>query len=167
MTPEEVVLLYDYNSWANRRLLDASSALSTEQFIQPLGSSFSSVRDTLAHICGAEWLWMERFQGGSPSALLEVSQFPDLASLRAHWTPQEQSLRTFVGTLTQQHINGVMKYQTLKFGEYQNPMWQSLQHLVNHGSYHRGQITTMLRQHGAQSVLTDLIHFYRAASAGA
>lgn len=169
MTPEEVVLLYDYNAWANHRLLDAASALSAEQFVAPLGSSFSSVRDTLAHICGAEFIWMERFQGRSPASLPDVTQFSDVASLRAQWTEQEQSLLGFVRGLTQDAINGVMEYRTFKFGQYRNPLWQSLQHVVNHGTYHRGQVTTMLRQHGAQPILTDMIHFYRerAAAAGA
>jgi uncharacterized damage-inducible protein DinB len=169
MTPEEFVLLYDYNSWANHRLLDASSALSNEQFLKPLGSSFSSVRDTLAHICAAEWIWAERFQGRSPSAFPDISQFSDVGSLRAHWATQERSLLAFVRTLTQEKIDGVMEYQTMKFGAYRNPMWQSLQHVVNHGTYHRGQVTTMLRQHGAQPLSTDMIHFYResATSVGA
>jgi uncharacterized damage-inducible protein DinB len=169
MTPEEVVLLYEYNAWANHRLLDAASALSAEQFVAPLGSSFSSVRDTLAHICGAEFIWMERFQGRSPALMPDVTQFPDVASLRAQWTEQEQSLLGFVGGLTQDTINGAMEYRTFKFGQYRNPLWQSLQHVVNHGTYHRGQVTTMLRQHGAQPILTDMIHFYRerATAAGA
>jgi len=63
----------------------------------------------------------------------------------------------------------VFEYNTLKFGVYRNPLWQSMQHLVNHGSYHRGQITTLLRQLGAQPILTDLMHYYRekATAAGA
>jgi uncharacterized damage-inducible protein DinB len=169
MTPEEVVLLYDYNAWANHRLLDAASLLSAEQFVAPLGSSFSSVRDTLGHICGAEFIWMERFQGRSPASMPDVTRFADVASLRAQWTEQEQSLLGFVGGLTQDTINRVMEYRTFKFGQYRNPLWQSLQHVVNHGTYHRGQVTTMLRQHGAQPISTDMIHFYRerAAAAGA
>ena len=74
MTPEEMKVLYDYNAWANRREMEAASALTTEQFTKPLGSSFSSVRDTLAHIFGAEWVWLERFQGRSPSSLPDGSQ---------------------------------------------------------------------------------------------
>jgi uncharacterized damage-inducible protein DinB len=54
-----------------------------------------------------------------------------------------------------------MEYQTLNFGAYSNPLWQSLQHLANHGTYHRGQISTLLRQLGTKPILTDLIHFYR------
>ena len=161
MTPEEIRLLYDYNAWANRRELDAASALTAEQFTKPLGSSFSSVRDTLAHICGAEWIWLERFQGRSPASLPDTTQYKDLASLRAHWDELEARLLKFVRGLTQSDLDRVIEYKTLKFGVYKNPLWQSMQHVVNHGTYHRGQITTMLRQHGAQPVATDLMHFYR------
>jgi uncharacterized damage-inducible protein DinB len=169
MTSEEIGFLYDYNAWANHRSLDAASALSTEQFTKPLGSSFGSVRDTLAHIFGAEWAWLERFQGRSPSSLPEAAQFPDLASLRERWSEHEGRLLNFVRNLSQDDLNRVMEYKTLKFGVYHNPLWQSMQHLVNHGTYHRGQVTTLLRQLGAQPILTDLMHFYRerASAAGA
>lgn len=167
MTPEEIRSLYDYNAWANRRALDAASALTPEQFSKPLGSSFSSVRDTLAHICGAEWIWLERFQGRSPSSLPDTTQFADAASLGSHWAGQETRLLDFVRGLTQTDLDRVLEYKTLKFGVYKNPLWQSMQHVVNHGTYHRGQVTTMLRQHGAQPILTDLMHFYRERAVAA
>jgi uncharacterized damage-inducible protein DinB len=165
MTPEEMCLLYDYNAWANRRVLEAASALTNEQFTKPMGSSFSSVRDTLAHIWGAEWVWLERFQGRSPTSLPDTAQFKGLASLREKWAEQEARLLAFVGKLTSEDLNRVMEYKTLKFGVYRNPLWQSMQHLVNHGTYHRGQVTTLLRQHAAQPLLTDLMHFYRERAA--
>jgi uncharacterized damage-inducible protein DinB len=167
MTPEEMRLLYDYNAWANHRELDAASALTPEQFVKPLGSSFSSVRDTLAHICGAEWIWLERFQGRSPSSLPDTTQFSEVAGLRAHWDELEARLLKFARGLTQSDLDRVLEYKTLKFGVYKNPLWQSMQHLVNHGTYHRGQVTAMLRQHGAQPILTDLMHFYRERAVAA
>jgi uncharacterized damage-inducible protein DinB len=169
MSPEDMRQLYDYNAWANRRAMEAAAALTPEQFTKPLGSSFSSVRDTLAHIYGAEWIWLERFQGRSPASLPDVNQFTNLASFRERWLEQEARLLGFVRGLTQADLDRVMEYKTLKFGVYQNPLWQSMQHLVNHGTYHRGQVTTLLRQLGAQPILTDLMHFYRerATAAGA
>lgn len=164
MSPGEMQQLFDYNAWANHRVMAAAEKLTNEQFLKPLGSSFSSVRDTLAHICGAEWIWLERFQGRSPSALPKVGEFNDLASLRTHWLGQEQGLLAFVGSLTQSDLDREMEYKTLKFGVYRNPLWQSMQHVVNHGTYHRGQVTTMLRQLGAAPILTDLMHFYRERS---
>ena len=69
--------------------------------------------------------------------------------------------------VTQADLDRVMEYKTLNFGVYKNPLWQSMQHLVNHGTYHRGQVTTLLRQLGAAPILTDLMHFYRERSAAA
>jgi uncharacterized damage-inducible protein DinB len=167
MMPEEMRVLYDYNAWANHRSLDAASSLAAEKFVQPMGSSFGSVRDTLAHIFGAEWIWLERFQGRSPASLPDTTQFKDAASLRERWSEHEARLLGFVRGLTQTDLDRVMEYKTLKYGVYRNPLWQSMQHLVNHGSYHRGQVTTLLRQLGAQPILTDLMHFYRERSVAA
>jgi len=161
MSPQEIQLLFEYNSWANHRTMGAAEKLTSEQLTQPMGSSFTSVRDTLAHIYGAEWIWLERFQGRSPSALPDVTQFSDVATLREPWLEHEERLLIFVRALTQSDLDRVMEYKTLRFGVYQNPLWQSMQHVVNHGTYHRGQVTTMLRQLGAQPILTDLMHFYR------
>ncbi|HZP18325.1 MAG TPA: DinB family protein [Terriglobales bacterium] len=161
MFPEEIRQLYDYNAWANRRSLAAAEKLSDEQFTKPLGSSFSSVRDTLAHIYGAEWIWLERFQGRSPSGLPDVKQFADIATLRASWLQHEEKLLGFIRGLSQSDLDGILEYKTLKFGAYRNPLWQSLLHLVNHGSYHRGQVTTLIRQLGGEPLFTDLIHYYR------
>jgi uncharacterized damage-inducible protein DinB len=169
MTPQEMRMLYDYNAWANRRSLEAASALTAEKFVQPMGSSFGSVRDTLAHIWGAEWIWLERFQGRSPSSLPDAAQFPDMAGLRERWDELEARLLGFVRGLGQADLDRVFEYKTLKFGVYRNPLVESLQHLVNHGTYHRGQVTTLLRQLGAQPIASDLMHFYRerATAAGA
>ncbi len=167
MTPNELHLLFTYNDWANKRALQAASTLTPEQFTKPLGNSFSSVRDTLAHLYGAETIWLQRFHGESPSAFPDLSQITDIASLQAKWNPIAADLLNFVSNLTQPDIDRVVEYKTMKFGVYSNPLWQSLQHVVNHGTYHRGQITTMLRQLGAQPVLTDLMHFYRERASAA
>jgi uncharacterized damage-inducible protein DinB len=164
MSPAEIHQLYDYNAWANRHSLAAAEKLKPEEFTKPLGSSFSSVRDTLAHVYGAEWIWLERFKGRSPDALPNVTEFQDLASLRERWFEHEQRLLGFARGVTQSDLDREMEYKTLKFGVYRNPLWQSMQHLVNHGTYHRGQVTTMLRQLGAEPILTDLMHFYRERS---
>jgi uncharacterized damage-inducible protein DinB len=167
MTPHDMQLLFTYNDWANKRALQAVSTLTPEQYTKPLGNSFSSVRDTLVHMYGAENVWLQRFKGSSPSAFPDGSQFTDIASLEAKWNPAAADLLNFVSGLTQEDIDRVVEYKTMKFGVYSNPMWQSLQHVVNHGTYHRGQITTMLRQLGAQPLATDLMHFYRERAVAA
>ena len=167
MSPEEMRVLFDFNAWANQRALNAASALTPEQFTRALGSSFSSVRDTLVHICSGEWVWLERFEGRSPAAFPDLHHLDTVSALREHWLGQEAGLLSFVNGLAQQDLDRILEYRTFKFGTYRNPLWQSMQHVVNHGTYHRGQVTTLLRQLGAQPLLTDLMHFYRERSAGA
>ena len=167
MTPNELQLLFTYNDWANKRAIQAASSLTPDQFTKPLRNSFSSVRDTLAHLYGAETIWLQRFQGESPSAFPDLTQITDIAALESKWNPIAADLLNFVSNLTQPDIDRVVEYKTMKFGVYSNPLWQSLQHVVNHGTYHRGQITTMLRQLGAQPILTDLMHFYRERATAA
>ncbi|MCL4524360.1 MAG: DinB family protein, partial [Acidobacteria bacterium] len=141
--------------------------LTTEQFTRDLGSSFPSVRDTLTHIMGGQWIWLERWQGRTPTKLPAATDFPDLTSLRKRWSEVETDLLAFVNGLTAERLASVSEYKTLTAGTFKSPLWQMLQHLANHGTYHRGQVTTMLRQLGAKSVSTDLSFFYRERGAAA
>jgi len=161
MNVEDFRLLYDYNSWANRRTLDSCAALSEEQFTRDLGSSFRSVRDTLAHICGVEWLWLERWHGRSHNALPQVAEFSNLETLRRRWDEVERNLLDFVASLTPEDIQRIIQHKTTQGVPQAAPLWQMLQHLVNHGTYHRGQVATMLRQLSAKPISTDMIYFYR------
>jgi uncharacterized damage-inducible protein DinB len=167
VTPELLRTLFQYNAWADRRLLDACAALTNEQFTRNLGSSFSSVRDTVAHLYGAEWVWNERIQGRSPSALVSGAGFPDLESIRAKLEEMDQHYIEYVSKLTPQDLERVMRYKSFSGDEFSNPLWQSLHQLTNHASYHRGQIVTMLRQLGVKPVSTDLIGYYREQAAAA
>ena len=167
MNAEDIRTLYAFNSWANHRSLDSCAALSNEQFTRDLGSSFKSVRDTLVHILGAEWVWLERWHGRSQTSLLPAQDFSDLASVRARWEEVERDLTDYVASLTEEDVARGYEYKTTQGVPQAAPAWQMLQHLVNHGSYHRGQIATMLRQLGAKPQGTDLIGFYRQRAAQA
>jgi|SRR5690242_517710 uncharacterized damage-inducible protein DinB len=167
IAPEDLRTLFAYDAWANRRMLDACGALSAEQFTRGLGSSFPSVRDTLAHILGAQWIWLERFRGRSPSTLPGGEQFVDLAALRARWTQFEGELLSYVNGLTAADLERSFDYRDLKGSAHRNVLWQTLQHLANHGTYHRGQVTTLFRQLGAKPISTDMIGFYRERAAQA
>lgn len=162
MTPEQMRFLYDFNAWANHRVLDAAAALSAEQFTKDLRSSFPSVRDTLAHIYGAEWVWLERWHGRSPTALPPGSDFADVAGLRAKWAELEAAQKKYVAAVTPADLDRAIEYRNFKGQPFAYPLRAMLQHVVNHGSYHRGQVTTMLRQLGVKALSTDLLRYYDA-----
>jgi uncharacterized damage-inducible protein DinB len=167
MSPEVIRQLFVYDAWANRRSFGACAALTPEQFTRDLGSSFPSVRDTLAHIVGAHFIWLERFHGRMSAGLLPPSQFPDLASVTARSEQLQQELTDYVNQLSAQDLAETFEYRDLKGNAHKNLRWHILHQLANHGSYHRGQIATLLRQLGVKPVSTDFIVFHRERAAAA
>jgi uncharacterized damage-inducible protein DinB len=168
MNLEQLRTLVDYNYWARDRLLDAVEPLSPDQFTRDLGNSFSSIRDTVVHLYGAEWIWCARWEGEPPQSLPDPSGFPDLASIRRAWTEQERRVRAVLERLGEDGIGRPIEYRTMDGRPQAQIFWQMLQHLVNHGSYHRGQVTTLLRQLKQPPPKSmDLITFYREQAATA
>ena len=161
MNLKDLRTLVDYHYWARDRTLDAAAALTPDQLTRDMGGSFRSVRDTLAHLYAAEWAWCSRWNGVSPTAF--PAEMPaDVAAIRAKWSELESDVRAVLDRMGEHGVDQAIEYKMLSGEERTSIFWQMLQHVVNHASYHRGQVTTMLRQLGAappQSM--DLITFYR------
>src|SRR5436853_6130591 len=160
MNKEDIQLLYSYNRWANATVLKSVAPLSAEEFSGKIGGSFPSVRETLVHILGAEWIWLRRWKGTSPTALLSAAEFPDLNSIKARWPDIEGEQMDFVSQITDASLKEPLKYVNLKGQTYQYPLGRVMQHLVNHGSYHRVQVTNFLRQLVAEPVRTNVLVYF-------
>ncbi|HZR23423.1 MAG TPA: DinB family protein [Vicinamibacterales bacterium] len=164
MNVQDLQTMLDYHYWARDRVLEAVDTLSSDQYNRDLGNSFKSVRDTLTHIYAAEWAWYERWQGRVVTALVSSDRFADLASLKSAWAEHETKMRAFVNAIGD--VNRVIEYKLLSGAPGASPIWQMVQHVVNHASYHRGQITTMLRQLGVKPPQSlDMIAYYRGLEA--
>lgn len=161
MTRVDLTFLFAYNRWANARTLDAVARLTPDQFTRDLGNSFPSVRDTLVHIHGAEWIWLERWKGTSPSRALSPEDFPDVTVIASRWKNVEAEQSAFLADLADADLVKPLEYANLKGERFTAPLGRLMQHVINHSTYHRGQITTMLRQLGASPVGTDLVTFLR------
>src|SRR5215472_15874159 len=162
MTYDDLGLLVDYNYWARDRILDAVSALTPEQFSQPLGNSFSSIRDTIAHICDAESIWIRRWNGEQPIGFQNPERILDAAAAREEWARLERQMRQVLERLGPEGAELTIEYKDMRGAQRSEVFRQMVQHVVNHGTYHRGQVTTMLRQLGATPPrYMDLIVFYR------
>jgi uncharacterized damage-inducible protein DinB len=162
MNLQDLRTLLDYHYWARDRMFEALQPLTDEQADRDMGNSFRSIRDTVTHLYAAEWAWYSRWQGTSPTALLPSDAFADLAAVRVAWAEQEAKVRAFVEDLGESGTTRVFEFKLLSGQPGAAPFSQMLQHVVNHASYHRGQVTTMLRQLGAQPAKPlDMIAFYR------
>jgi uncharacterized damage-inducible protein DinB len=160
MTKDDIQLLFECDRWANNRVLQAVSTLSAEEFTRDLG--FRSVRDTLVHIIGGEWIWLAYWKEppDSPSSLADLrthrdvlfkpDAFPNLAAVNLRWTEVEKQQTEFVSQLTNQLLETLLPFRTTQVS-----LAHLMQHLANHSTYHRGQVALMLRQLNAKPLATD------------
>lgn len=157
---DEIRELYEYHRWANGRMLDAVANLEREQFVQPVGGSFGSVQGTLTHMLAADWVWLQRWRGTSPTAFPDWD-VPTFEALRARWAEVEADQAAFVEGLESDDLYRMVAYRNLAGTPGDNELWQLLRHVVNHATYHRGQITVLLRNLGHGAPSTDLVLWYR------
>jgi uncharacterized damage-inducible protein DinB len=162
MTKGDIQLLLEYDRWANNRVLQAVSTLSTEQFTHDLGGSFPSVRDTLVHIIGGEWIWLAYWQQPSPSpafltdlrkrrdALFNPNAYPNVTAVQLKWAEVEKEQARFVNRVTNKSLQEMLPFRTTKIS-----LAYLMQHLANHSTYHRGQVALMMRQLDTEPLATD------------
>jgi uncharacterized damage-inducible protein DinB len=159
MHPDTVREVLRYNTWANTRALDAVARLAADQFTRVLGGSYPSVQATLTHILWAEWVWLERWQGRSPKELFAPEEFPSVSDLIARWSQVQGTQEKFVQSLTPEDLQQVLRYTNRKGEVWEYALWRMIYHVVNHSTYHRGQVINMLRLLGAEPATTDFLEF--------
>ncbi len=160
MTLHEIKTLHAYNSWASNRLFDALATMTPEQYTQDMKGSHGGIHTTLIHMVGAEKLWLERFHG-APQPFLTVATATSLTELKTIWEKIGYDTAKWLGMMTDKKLTETFTFKTLKGDQFTHIFWQAFQHVVNHSTYHRGQVITMMRQLGVKPPTTDLSLFYR------
>ena len=154
-SPDEVTRLFAYNRWANARAFEGAAALTAEELSRSVGGSFTSILGTLTHLVGAEWVWLERWHGRSPRAL--PSDFTSLNDLRERLTAVEEGQKGVLAGLTPERLASKITYVNFAGQTWTYALGEAMVHLVNHGTYHRGQVATLLRQLGKKPLSTDYL----------
>jgi uncharacterized damage-inducible protein DinB len=160
MTVTEIRTLFEYDEWATDRTMESVSSLPESKYQENLKSSHGGIHGTLAHVCWADALWLARWRG-SPTPRSAVDEMPTLDSLKKQWKSYRADLGTFLGGLTDVRLATPLSYSDTKGNKHEEPLYQQMLHKINHSSYHRGQVVTMLRQIGHKPIGTDLIAFFR------
>ena len=166
MNKNDILTLVDYNYWANARVLNAAAKLAPDQFIAPAGLSHGSVRGALVHILGAEMVWRLRCaEGVSLSALPNENDFPAVEVLRERWLDEEQKMRAYLNSLSEEALYQTVQYKTTKGVPHENVLWNLLAHVVNHGTQFRGEAGVALTAYGQSPGDLDLLLFFREKTA--
>lgn len=163
MTADEARELFRYNAWANRRIFDGAASIPEDQYRRDLKSSHGGIHGTLAHLVWAEQLWLARWRGSPNPAVPQGQDLRSLAEVRERWEAVEADRNAWLRDFTDARLADTVRVQPTTGGEFVHRFRDMFRHLVNHSSYHRGQVVTLLRQLGHRPPSTDLILFYREA----
>ncbi|HEY8599362.1 MAG TPA: DinB family protein [Thermomicrobiales bacterium] len=158
MRVSDIQDLFDYNAWANERLVTAAAALTAAEFAAPTRFPRASLRGCFLHILNAARFHLGQWQGGQPRAALTEGDCPDVASLATQMARDEAMLRAFLKTLTDADLDQLC---TISFGDdYDSvtaPLWKLMVHIVNHGTQHRSDAAQMLTELGHSPGDLDLM----------
>ncbi len=157
--------LFEYNRWANRRIMEATAQINPADFLAPAPLSHKSLRGTLVHVFSAEWIWRKRMQEGiSPPAMLSPEAYPTLQKLREAWEDEERTLRLYLEGLKDDDLIRPISYTTTSGVSHINVQWQMLFHVINHGTQFRSEAAVRLTELSHSPGDLDFMAFLREKS---
>ena len=162
MTVAEARRLLAYGAWANARFIAAANALGAGLADATVASSFSSLRATLGHLVGSEWIWLQRWRGEGPAAAPAWGEHGSLAELEGHLEAVRVDRDVFLASLADADLERPLEYRSLVGEIRSSPLADTIRHVAIHSSHHRGQAATQLRQLGAVPPNTALLEWSRA-----
>lgn len=154
-----------YMLWADRLMLKAVREVSAEDLTRDAGISFGSLLGTMAHMLGSQQLWFARFSGHPLDHRPGLQDFPNLPAWIHGWEETAAGLEAFLAGLTDDQLAVPLTWTGSNGEVYTRPLWQPVIHMVNHNTYHRGQVVSLLRQMGYQPPTTDLIYYFAERAA--
>jgi len=166
MNLADIQQLLTYTEWANELAMNAAGALPDEHLRRDFGISHKSIFGTLVHMAGAEWIWLERWHGYSPTKAEAWSRWStdacnDLDTLKGHWTELVDRRTQYVSKLDESTLAGELAFKLLSGDPSSMVLINQMQHVVNHATMHRGQVVGMIRQLGIEPPSTDLLFYLR------
>ena len=158
--PQLARSLLAYTVWADREHLEALARVPPEHLTLATGTSFGSLLGTMAHVLGTEQVWLGRFLGAPPELFPDEGDYANLAGVRAGFEELWPQLEFFMASLSLDQLLAEIAWVSRAGNSYRRPVWEALVHMSHHSGYHRGQLTTMLRQLGHQPPTTDMIGWF-------
>ncbi len=149
MNIQNIQFMFEYNFWANGKILTAASKVTHEQLFAKAEFPFGSLHGTLLHIVDAERLWRDLFEIGQVTPDLLPEDFPTFESLQTTFEDEEKALRAYLNGLTDEEMERRLKYTTDQGIVRDRERWHGFFHLVNHGTQHRSEAAAMLTSYGS------------------
>ena len=142
----------------NNKLYESCALLTDQKRREDLGAFFGSIHLTLNHLLHGDLMFLSRFEGKEEQfAPLGTDLFPIFTELRREREKTDLRMQKWADTLDESWLSEILTYKSMSDGKTRSvEQWVLVTHLFNHGTHHRGQITTLLSQHGVDVGQTDI-----------
>jgi len=144
MNQNDILILYEYNYWANGRILAASAKVDATPYAAAGAFPYGGLRGTLVHTLDAEQSWRTFFQNRTWLPELTEAELPTLALLEARWRDEEIAMRGYLAGLSDDDLDTHLRYTTDQGEKRERILWHCLLHVVNHGTQHRSEAAAIL-----------------------
>lgn len=149
MSKNYLIQIANFNYWADNKIIEWLRQINEEQWVQVSISSFSSIRETAVHITSAEKIWVEYWQHTPNAAFLSMEFKGTKEELLTTWEKSSADLKTYIESYPENDYLRPVSFKYPRDGRVgQMAFWQTAAHVINHSTYHRGQLVTLLRQAG-------------------
>lgn len=151
--------LFAYNEWAWRRVFPSLAQLDNGVYKAPRGFFWDSLHGLMVHAAAAEFIWYQRLQGNSPTSLFDPERFADFGTVQTQWEITNQELQSYVAKLNEAELGRLVTYRNTRGQAFSLSVVQILQHVANHATEHRCQMTPVLYMLGVPTEPLDYMIF--------
>jgi uncharacterized damage-inducible protein DinB len=161
MTPtrEYFAEMFDYMQWGDRLMIVAARTVVDEEYYKDQGISYGSVHKLMVHCLAAQWVWLSRWRGENPTRLESHDDYPTRSALEQRWPLVHSALFDFLGLQSGHSLARVIQYKNMKGEHLAIPLSDLMLHVIDHASYHRGQIASMIKRAGGQPAAISFQRF--------
>ncbi len=152
---EQIRSLFAYNKWANEKILENAGDLSDTEFESEFAASYGSMRGTLSHVLWAQVIWLARWEEREAPQRFVLER----AGIANAFDESHRGLEQFANSLTDEDWPRLIDYVDSRRAKHSRPLGSLATHLVNHGTYHRGEAALMLTAAGHSPGDLDYVYF--------
>ena len=151
--------MFEFVRWADQQMLAASRSVPDEAYFKDQQISIGSIHKLLVHCMAAQWIWLSRWRGESPPRIENHEDYPSRDSVLLRWPLVHSALTDFLGTQTPKSLARDIQYRTSKGELYALPLGDLMLYVIDHSTYHRGQLNTMIKKAGGQTANVSYHHY--------
>jgi uncharacterized damage-inducible protein DinB len=161
MNIQDIHFIFEYNYWANGKILSACKNITQEQYLAPADYPFGGLGGTLLHVVDAERVWRVLFETSDAGEYqeLKAEDFPNFESLENQFREEEKLMRAYLSKLKDDDMESHLKYTVEGGIQRDRILWHCFYHLINHGTQHRAEAAALLTSYSASPGDLDVTVF--------